>query len=189
MTNVLTALRDSVPIRPLTTVESIRIAELQATRFRTLTGHPTGALPEAAIADLPRVEVERMFPAPSSGATQWSLGRWLILLNGAESHVRQRFSLAHEFKHVLDDPFKKIIYSGPSDLAGGDHREVICDYFAGCLLMPRPDLKKVWCGGTQDIRLLARRFDVSLTAMRLRLTQIGLISAEPPRRHEERSLI
>ena len=40
-----------------------------------------------------------------SAATQWSHGRWLILLNGAVSRGRQRWSLAHELKHILDHPF------------------------------------------------------------------------------------
>jgi Zn-dependent peptidase ImmA (M78 family) len=178
MTNAITSLRDIVPIRPLTITESVRIAELQANRLRSLTATTTPALPETAISELPRVQVDRMFPAPSSGASQWSRGRWLILLNGAESPARQRFSLAHEFKHVLDSPFVGILYPPWQGQTAEERREAICDYFAACLLMPRAELKKAWFGGTQEVRTLARRFDVSMQAMRVRLLQLGLTEAE-----------
>lgn len=173
--NVITAVRDIVPIRPLTLPEALRIAELQATKFRLLAGATDSALPEAAISGLPRVQVERIFPAPSSGATQWSRGRWLIVLNGAEPPGRQRFSLAHELKHVLDNPFIAGMYPDVRDLTSGERAEQVCDYFAACLLMPRVLVKRAWTGGTQDLRTLARRFEVSRQAMRVRLEQIGLI--------------
>ena len=179
MSGTITALRDLVPIRPLTFAESMRVAELQASRMRELAEVTDLALPEAAIARLPRLQVERMFPAPVSGAAQWSHGRWLIILNGTEPLVRQRFSLAHEFKHVLDNPFIHLLYPATRSLSSEDRAEQICDYFAGCLLMPRRLLKKAWVEGPQDLRKLARRFDVSVRAMQVRLIQVGLLEPEP----------
>jgi len=119
-----------------------------------------------------------MFPAPSSGASQWSHGRWLILLNGGETAGRQRFSLGHEFKHVLDHPFIDVLYPGTRTMSAHDRAEQVCDYFSACLLMPRTWLKKAWTQ-TQDPRTLARRFDVSAQAMGVRLLQIGLVEPEP----------
>lgn len=107
---VLTELRDFVPIRPLTRTEAYRIAEMQATRFLRLVGTEAAPVREEAISELPRIQVQRFSPLPVSGATQWSHGRWMILLNGAEPLVRQRFSLAHEFKHILDHRFIDILY-------------------------------------------------------------------------------
>jgi Zn-dependent peptidase ImmA (M78 family) len=179
MTAVITSLRDLVPIRPLTYAESMRIAELQATRLRILAGVTEAALAEKVISELPKVQVERMFPAPISGATQWSHGRWLIVLNGAEPLVRQRFSLAHEFKHILDNPFIELLYPATRTLGPRERAEQICDYFAGCLLMPRAVLKRAWVDGPQDLRKLARRFDVSVQAMQVRLLQVGLIEPSP----------
>ena len=186
MTNAIANLRDIVPIRPLTITESLRIAELQAGRLRTLTAVTDSAFPETVISELPRVQVDRMFPAPSSGASQWSRGRWLILLNGADPPGRQRFSLAHEFKHVLDNPFVEVLYPPWRGQTAEARREAICDYFAACLLMPRADLKKIWFGGTQEVRTLAHRFEVSLQAMQVRLTQLGLV--EPPSRHHPKGV-
>lgn len=179
MSGVITTLRDLVPIRPLTYAESMRIAELQATRLRELVGVTEPPLAETVISQLPRIQVERMFPAPMSGATQWSHGRWLIILNGAEPPVRQRFSLAHELKHILDNPFIDLLYPRTRSLSSADRAEQICDYFAGCLLMPRTWLKRAWVEGPQDSRKLARQFQVSNQAMQVRLLQVGLIEPSP----------
>jgi Zn-dependent peptidase ImmA (M78 family) len=57
--------------------------------------------------------------------------------------------------------------------------ERICDYFAGCLLMPRPWLKREYCSGRQYLPDLAQAFGVSQAAMTVRLNQIGLVPATP----------
>jgi hypothetical protein len=171
---VVQQLRDIVPLRPLTLPDAMRVAEAQANRLLQIleiTGPP---FPESAIADLPRIEVTRMQPAPVSGAAHWARGRWLIMLNGAEPRRRQRYSLAHEFKHILDSPFTKIIYPHDSDLLTHLRVEQICDVFAACLLMPRAWLEGyVHTKETPAVRQLARRFDVSPMAMRVRLRQLG----------------
>lgn len=185
MTSIISTLRDAVPPRPLKFAESLRIAELQASKFLALAGVNEPAFPESAISTLPRVEVERMSPAPVSGATQWSHGRWLIVLNGNETKGRQRFSLAHEFKHVLDNPFIDVLYPATATMTAGERAEQACDYFAACLLMPRLWVKRAWMrDNQQSVRILARRFEVSQAAMTVRLRQIGLTQAdarcEPP---------
>jgi Zn-dependent peptidase ImmA (M78 family) len=174
MTNVMTVLRDLVPIRALTLVEALRIAELQAMRLLELTGIKTPPVPETIISGLPRIQVERIKLAGLSGAAEWSHGRWLIVINGAESRGRQRFSLAHEFKHVLDNPFIAVLYPPVHGMSDHDRAEQICDYFAGCFLMPRQMIKREWGVGMQDVASLARRFAVSRTAVQVRLLQIGL---------------
>jgi Zn-dependent peptidase ImmA (M78 family) len=174
MSTIIGTLRDLMPIRPLTFTESLRLAELQASKFLALSGVEADALPEIAISGLPRLQVERMSPAPVSGATQWSRGRWLIVLNGSEPRARQRFSLAHEFKHILDNPFIDILYPATSSMTSSERAEQVCDYFAGCLLMPRLKVKRAWRSGEQSSRGLARHFDVSQAAMTFRLRQIGL---------------
>jgi Zn-dependent peptidase ImmA (M78 family) len=178
MAGTISILRDVVPVRPLTFTESLRIAELQASKFLALVGATEPPTQEAVIARLPRVQVERISPAPVSGATQWSHGRWLIILNGSETRGRQRYSLAHEFKHVLDNPFIDVLYPAKGDMTSGDRAEQVCDYFAACLLMPRLWVKRAWTGGEQSVRVLARHFDVSQAAMGVRLRQTGLVQAE-----------
>jgi Zn-dependent peptidase ImmA (M78 family) len=178
MTSLITALRDIMPIRPLTFAEALRTAELQATKLLELSGLSEPPFPEAVITSLPKLQVERIYPAPASGATQWSRGRWLILLNRGEPTQRQRFSLGHEFKHVLDNPFIQVLYPASGGLSTTERAEQVCNYFAACLLMPQPWVKRFWNNGTQEPRALARQFDVSKQAMQVRLISIGLIDAE-----------
>lgn len=171
----IASLRDFVPIGPLTRGQALRIAELQATRFLKLAGVTEPPVPERIIAELPRVQIERVRLLPVSGATQWTKGRWLILLRAQEPITRQRFSLAHEFKHILDDRFVNVLYRGIPETDRGRFVEQVCDFFAGCLLIPRPWLKRAWASyRIQQLPDLAQYFGVSEEAVEVRLSQIGL---------------
>ena len=99
---------------------------------------------------------------------------WRIVLRAEEPRQRQRFSLAHEFKHILDDPVVERLYThlAPSDRK--ERVERLCNYFAACLLMPRAWIKRDWCSGLQKINALARRYYVSQEAMSTRLAELGL---------------
>jgi Zn-dependent peptidase ImmA (M78 family) len=155
--------------------EAMRIADLQASRLLAILNIEFAPVPETAISDLPRIHVERMTPAPVSGAAQWSRGRWLIVVNGAEPWGRQRFSIAHELKHVLDSPFIGYLYPTIDGQNAHDRAEQVCDYFAACLLMPRAWVKHLYYNdGIQDLRRLAHRFEVSIMAMQVRLNQLGV---------------
>ena len=178
MPGTITTLRDVVPVTATDLRRKPayrRTASQQIPRPRRADRPP---FPNPPSPSLPRVQVERMSPAPVSGATQWSHGRWLIILNGSETRGRQRFSLAHEFKHVLDNPFIDVLYPAKGDMTSGERAEQVCDYFAACLLMPRLWLKRAWTGGEQSTRTLARHFDVSQAAMGVRLRQTGLVQSE-----------
>ncbi len=175
MPSLLFTLRHLMPPRPLTYAESLRVAELQATRLLKLAEIEGPPVPESLIAELPRIQIERLSPIPVSGSAHWAKGRWQIVLNGAEPLVRQRFSLIHEFKHVLDNPFISILYPGYGDVTKEDRAEQVADYFAGCVLIPRVWLKRDWGNRIQQLPVLARRYGVSQVAMRVRLMQTGLL--------------
>lgn len=177
--SAITRLRDMVPLRPLRHSEALRIAELQAQRFLTLAGVTQQPIPERVIAELPRIEITRLSPFPTSGASHWVAGRWLVAINGAEPVTRQRFSIAHEFKHIVDHRFVDLIYSAFPDIERHAKIEQICDYFAGCVLMPRPWVKRAWASGIQELPELATAFNVSQAAMSVRLQQIGLAEPTP----------
>jgi hypothetical protein len=180
MATILQQLRALTPPRGLSYVDALSVAERQALRLLQLLMLDGPLVPEEALTGLPRLRVERISPLPASGATQWIHGRWVILLNGAEAPVRQRFSLAHELKHVIDHERIKVLYPDSGGMSGHERAEQVCDYFAGCLLMPRPWLKRAWTSGLQDLGQLSRQFGVSRQAMQVRLLQTGLM--EPPRR-------
>ena len=170
-----------MPLRPLTLVEAIVRAELQGSRLLELCDVTTPPVPETIITTLPKLRVDRLSPIPVSGSTHWARGRWVIVLNGAEPPVRQRFSLAHEFKHVIDHPFVHFLYPDQLGMSARDRREQMADYFAACLLMPRAWVKRLYCDqSVQNLSSLARHFGVSKMAMNIRLLQLGLV--EPPQR-------
>lgn len=177
--SALAQLRDIVPLRALSREEALSIAERQALRLLQVQGVTSGPVHERFISELPRIHVERISPWPTSGATHWVNGRWVVVLNGAEPLVRQRFSLAHELKHIVDHPFVDVLYSAIPEADRHDFVERVCDYFAGCLLMPRPWLKKAWTTETQHLPTLARSFHVSLAAITTRLHQTGIVPPQP----------
>ncbi len=179
MPNLIASLRALTPKRPLTFGEALRIAELQATRLLAAQGITSGPVPETVATTLPRVQIQRMSPIPVSGSTHWAKGRWLITINGAEPLFRQRFSLAHEVKHVLDAPFAHFLYPAFLGQSSAERTEQVCDYFAACLLMPRSWVKTAWREGPQSLSALSARFAVSQMAMRVRLLSIGLVEPGP----------
>ena len=79
-----------------------------------------------------------------------------------------------EFKHVLDDPVIERLFSHLPAGQRQERAERLCNYFAACLLMPRPWVKHDWCSGLQNVRSLARRYYVSPEAMTTRLSELGL---------------
>jgi len=116
---------------------------------------------EGLIGELPRVEVRVVSNAAIgglSGLTHWdrTKAHWLIAINRDDSRTRPRFSLGHEFKHVLDRHHDEVLY--PKRLYGDDAEKVaeqMCDFFAACFLAPRPWVKRLWAQGMQDAGELA----------------------------------
>jgi len=174
---VLAILRAKAPHRALTLREAAQVAEWQATALLELAGLTGPPTPASLISELPRVLVHTDVDLPVSGCASWHNGRWLIVLNGAEPLVRQRFSLAHEFKHAIDHRFRDELYIDRPGLSAGAQAEQAADYFAARLLMPRPWLYRAWAAGHQRVSDLSRLFGVSPPAMARRLDHLGLGTA------------
>ncbi|HVX18378.1 MAG TPA: ImmA/IrrE family metallo-endopeptidase [Acidimicrobiales bacterium] len=171
---LLADLRSLRPLRPLSTTEAYSIAERQAARLLRRSGVTVGPVPSEIITEQPFIRVGVRRGLVSSGATKWIKPHWVILLNGMEPLTRRRFSLAHEYKHVLDHPYHRA-FASLNTPERRQANERLCDYFAACLLMPRPWIKAAWTAGIQDPVELARRFEVSPQAMQVRLLQLGLL--------------
>lgn len=179
-TPLLARLRELVPHRGLSPAEARYIAERQAALLLAHSRVEKPFVPESAVTDLPFVTVTRRPGFPTSGmATQTDSG-WVIVLRAEEANVRQRFTLLHEFKHVLDDPFIERLYPTRGGYTPEDRAERISDYFSACVLMPRMWVKRDWAGGgIQDIDRLARRYQVSRVAMAVRLSELRLLPPTP----------
>lgn len=177
---VMAELRSLMPSRSLSFAESQRLAELQANRLLKLTLSTSAPTSEAIITELPRIDVQRVGSLIGSGATAWSRGMWRVHINRAEPITRQRFTLAHELKHILDAACEDAIYGHlPKGPARQRHVEAICDHFAASLLMPKIQVKRLWGQGVQDLSGLAWRFEVSQQAMLIRLQHLGLVESVP----------
>lgn len=173
--SVLGSVRALVPERRLTPSESLRIAELQANRLLELFQIAGPRVPSELITELPRIEVRSDRDLPVSGSAHWEAGRWVITLNGSEPSTRRRFSLMHEFKHVLDHTTKHHLYGdAPSDSGAATRSERAADHFAACLLMPKRWLKHQWFASGQRLVPLATRLHVSTRALSVRLWHLGL---------------
>src|SRR5438105_10004345 len=171
---VLAMLRALVPQRPLSPWEALRIAELQANRLLKHFDIDAAPVPEEIISELPRIRVIREPGLPVSGCAHWDGRFWLITLDADEHPLRQRFSLTHEFKHVLDHTTKHFLYYDRSAHAATERAERVADYFAACLLMPKRIVKSLWFQGPQRTEHLVERLQVSPAAARFRLDQLGL---------------
>jgi predicted transcriptional regulator len=178
--SVLHQLRELMPERALTESEARVLAEQQAARFLQIAGITGPHVPGHIIAELPRLSVAVRSGIPVSGSTRWDKRSkvWRIELRAQDAAVRQRFSLAHEFKHALDHPFIDRAYPTLGLYSSRQRGERVCDYFAACLLMPRPWVKRAWTSGVQQLELLADLFGVSMQAMAHRLTDIGLVESD-----------
>ena len=178
---ILQSLRALVPARGLQHHEAQGVAERQAMRLLAILEQREPPVAVGLIAELPRIEV-RVVPnrdlAGLSGMTQWlkQQSHWLIAINRDDSQTRRRFTLGHEFKHILDNPYINVLYP-KSEQSADDRAERMCDYFAACLLMPRPWVKRLWAQGVQDAAMLAATFNVSPAAMNRRLQDLGLVES------------
>ena len=178
-TSVLASLRSLIPNRRLNLSEALRIAELQAGRLLELRDALDVPVPTTVVTGLPRVTVEHDTDLPTdaaSGSSHWNGQRrsWIICLNATEPRTRRRFTLFHEYKHILDHGSPGIAPM-PTRITGGKPvEEIVADYFAGCVLMPKRLVKAAYYDGIQRPAELAELFDVSEAAMSVRLSQLGL---------------
>ena len=179
-------LRAIAPNRPLTYGESIQVARRQAAYLRRWTDPEKHDINLLWLLDQKAIPVRRV---PShelreeSGLTTDLINPWLeMLINQDEPLVRQRFSLLHEFKHALDfydaPTLHRKLGTGSAKLQK-DMIEAIANEFAGHVLMPTPNVKRLWFS-TKDLGLMANLFNVSREAMSTRLERMGLIGEPKP---------
>lgn len=111
---------------------------------------------------------------PISGTSHWNGQCWIIAIARGDSAARQRFTLLHEFKHIVDHGQAARLYAGDRQRSAEAQAEACADYFAGCALVSKRLLKAAWGCRVQRISDLATHFGVSQHAIRVRLAQTGL---------------
>ena len=105
-----------------------------------------------------------------------SRGQFGITINSSDSQRRQRFTLAHEIAHYV--LHRGMIGNGITDHGLyrsrlGSQIETQANRYAADMLMPASLVKAEWKNGNRSINVLARKFNVSEDAMRIRLGQLG----------------
>jgi len=108
-----------------------------------------------------------------------------------ESPKRQRFTKAHELGHFMlhrggnlfiDKDFKTM-YRPSTGVPSSEWQEWEANEFAACILMPKhlvkEEMKKIQIDYSDDsdnswIEQLAKKFDVSISAMSIRISRLGL---------------
>lgn len=106
-----------------------------------------------------------------------------IFVNAGDRRTRRRFSAAHELAHAAHFAVgarPELCRNGAEMTPGeleSDPREKLCDRIAAEVLMPADlVLRSIFAaGGAVRPYSLAKQFDVSLTAMRARLSGLGLL--------------
>lgn len=109
-----------------------------------------------------------------------------------ESPQRQRFTKAHELGHFMlhrggnlfiDKDFKTMYRPASSNAPSTEWQEWEANEFAACILMPehlvREELEKIQIDYVDDnkgswIEKLAKKFGVSVSAMSIRISRLGL---------------
>jgi hypothetical protein len=102
---------------------------------------------------------------------------FVVTVNANDNRRRQRFTLAHEIGHFLlhrdlmdDGIVDDTMYRSPL----GEWYERQADRSAGDCLLPANLVRAEYRTGNRSLSGLARTFDVSRKAMRIRLDQLGL---------------
>lgn len=103
----------------------------------------------------------------------------VIYVNNSDSHVRQRFTIAHELGHLMQETalgnhvfqtLKREV--GHADL-GVHEKERWANGFAAGLLMPAGATRSLYVSG-ESAREIAERLNVSSLAVEYRLANLGI---------------
>ena len=120
-----------------------------------------------------RIEIHTL-PLKSYRGAIWRLNdRWVIQLKDGDTSAEKRFTLFHETFHILahcggTPVFKK------KGLEQGSFNELLADYFASCILMPRERVEEKWAE-IKNLDTMAKISAVPKSSMCIRLKWLGLI--------------
>ncbi|MFC1983509.1 ImmA/IrrE family metallo-endopeptidase [Chloroflexota bacterium] len=121
----------------------------------------------------PSIEI-RTLPLKASHGAIWHLeDGWVIHLNAEDKPAAQRVTLFHEVFHILAHSRATPVFR-KRGIKEGSFNEMLADYFAGCILMPKEWVKEKW-KEVNDLKRIAEIFQVTEVSMWVRLKLMGLI--------------
>lgn len=175
--HIAVLLRALVPYRRLSHDEAIFYAEQQASVFLKLVHVLEPPVPIERIVSqvgLASIKDDPVQSAPGKSTLDQKRGEWAISLNMNNEAPDRGFVVAHEVKHILDEGFGDELYRPVDVMTTQQRKEHIADYFAACLMTPRPWVERYWKRGMRSVKELATGFGVSPERMGLRLEVLGL---------------
>ncbi|KSU53334.1 MULTISPECIES: ImmA/IrrE family metallo-endopeptidase [unclassified Gordonia (in: high G+C Gram-positive bacteria)] len=177
-------LRRMMPRFAMSYPEALRAAERQAVRLARAFNADRHVVSKRDLLSITRVEIHAATTVakdyPASGHCYYERGRWVIVVDTTEPLTRQRFTVAHELKHIIDAGCAvERIYARLS----ASQIEQVCDHFAACLLMSKQAVYHLWGEGLRTPEALAMACHVSVRAMKRRMAELGLpLDIEEPSR-------
>lgn len=184
--DIISRLRELAPTGPVSFRRELKIAEQQAALLLEISAISTPPVPEQIVMNLPHVVVDEVETLADSSKIMFEEGIWRVLLDGSDPLVWRRWTIMHDFKHILDHPQAGAVRHQVAADHGTRRAEDIADAFAAYVYMPEPLVRQEW-SGTHQVGFLARVFEVSLDDMQRRLQQLGLTSRRG--RHQRESVV
>ncbi|MBA7470170.1 hypothetical protein ES707_05448 [subsurface metagenome] len=121
----------------------------------------------------PSIEI-RFLPLKAYHGAVWHLDDgWIVHLNTEDKPGRQRVTLFHEVFHILAHSSATPVFR-KRGVKKGLFNEMLADYFAGCVLMPKGWVKEKWAE-VNNLKQMAEIFQVTEVSMWIRLKATGLI--------------
>jgi Predicted Zn peptidase len=115
-----------------------------------------------------------LLPLNAYHGALWRLGgEWIIQLKNDDTPASRRFTLFHEAFHILAHCKTAPVFR-KRGTTQGSFNELLADYFAACILMPRELVKEKWAE-VEDLDRMVGIFGVPRSAMCIRLKCLGFI--------------
>ncbi len=102
--------------------------------------------------------------------------KWIILVNRDHHPNRKRYTIAHELGHWCLHKHQKSLFEDKIFFRGGNSEksEWQANDFASEILMPENDFRAKIESGINEVEDLAREFQVSTIALRIRVKKLGM---------------
>jgi len=127
-----------------------------------------------SLADEDNVIEVHLLPLKVYRGAIWRLkDKWVIQVKADDTPGARRFTLFHEAFHILAHCQATPVFNGPGR-EGAYFNELLADYFANCVLMPRAWVLERWAE-VNNISKMAGIFGVKESQMWMSLKQLHLI--------------
>lgn len=102
-------------------------------------------------------------------------GKWIMKVNSLHHPHRQRFTIAHEIAHRIRHAANQDEFTDKAFFRNGESNwmEAEANAFAAAILMPKEEFNSAIASGTSKVEDIAKHFQVSSMAVRIRAKALG----------------